>query len=527
MDIQALRARALETKKRKRLRPETSTPPVLRVKDDLEEGEIDDAAAAPTGQAATNGRLRTSTLAAGNEHASAPAPPGLPRAPSAPPSPPASYAAVREQSKQVVAELLSYGVPPAYLLSIGISPQTLSTSFRDLDVDVALPFPSDTAAASVASNDRASETVGSANQSSEPTPVPGGVDLTALEARKREELLARKAALLARNRQHAQSLESELDSLFSAAPAMSSSDEATSPIQAAPEDAAAAATAPGSGRKKRQQKRTRKKRRLDASAAPFAPDTAGRLQTTLPALTAQAVHDLRESIDHTEEVVNTPQGGPFASEGPHASTSLAASSSHLAMRSSRPTRSRPTATEFEHDPAVRLSSNSLMRGRTGRAFIADEPVRMIIEISDDEDGSDDDGPPPDERNGSSSSRDLRHTQDQRENSETGRVDSSSRNAGPSPPSAAEDVGPEEIERRRQLQEKESAIRKMMERIAEIERRKKELGKGRPPDSAPMSRSASSDTAAVDKSAPPGSDTVSATDAPTEEVAEYNRRFDVQ
>ena len=61
MDIQALRARALETKKRKRVRPDTPTAPSLRADDDLEEGEIDDGAPVaetPTYTTATNGHDR-------------------------------------------------------------------------------------------------------------------------------------------------------------------------------------------------------------------------------------------------------------------------------------------------------------------------------------------------------------------------------------------------------------------------------------------------------------------------------------
>lgn len=441
--------------------------------------------------------------------------------------PSADAAAVREQSKRVIAELLSYGVPPAYLLSIGISPLTLSASFHDLDLDVALPAAPDAASSPVLPyHDRAPDVVArSAAQSLEPAPAPAALDLAALEARKREELLARKAALLARNRLHAQSLETELDSLFSSTPATSSLDESSpatsSRLPASEEPAAVVAVQQASGPKKRPQKRARKKRRLDALAEPFAPDTTRAVQATSPPLTAQAVHDLRESIDHTEEVVNTPQGGPFASEDLQASASLAASSSHLAARSSHRTRTRPIATEFEHDPTVRLSSNSLMRGRTGRAFIAEEPVRMIIEISDDEDDSDEDGQ---QRGGQSPVATDPHRHPARlareghESSGSGEPENPPpRSTGPLPLDAPADADPKEAERRRQLLEKESAIRKMMNRIAEIERRKKELGKGRPSDSASMSRSASTDAVQVGQSTPPPSMTIPAADASEEDA----------
>lgn len=41
---------------------------------------------------------------------------------------------VKEQSKQIIAELLSYGVPPDYLLSIGISRDILEISCASLPV---------------------------------------------------------------------------------------------------------------------------------------------------------------------------------------------------------------------------------------------------------------------------------------------------------------------------------------------------------------------------------------------------------
>lgn len=324
-------------------------------------------------------------------------------------------------------------------------------------------------------------------------------DFTALEARKREELLARKAALIARNQQHAQSLESELDSLFSAAPA---------PVLPAPDTASPTASpklspvddsvaVPAFAKRKTAQKQTlaQKKRRLDASAESFTPTRTEAADTVSPKLTAQAVHDLRESLDHTEEVVNTPQGGPFASTssgGLHTSTSLAASSSQPQGRYPGASRSRPIATEFEHEPAVSLSSTSLLRGRNGRSFIADEPVRMVIEISDDEDDWDDDGQQPD-----ADSSDSQSGPSRQKSSETEQTDPSPRLTGPLTPSAADNTtAMREMERIRQLQEKESAIKIMMERIAEIERRKRDLAKGRSSDSASMSRTSSAGAAQV-------------------------------
>ena len=529
MDIQALRARALETKKRKRVRPDTPTAPSLRADDDLEEGEIDDGALVnqtPTYTTALNGddRVRavevqrtSSATASVNEHA-APTPPSVRPGSSIVPGTGQSSsaarsvcervatdahcaaAAVREESKRVITELLSYGVLPAYLLSIGVSHRTLSMCFRDLNLDIVLPDASEAGMLPSAWNEPAADPLARSTHGVQQSPPTASTraDLTALEARKREELLARKAALLARNQQHAQSLESELDSLFSAAPALPAPDAAspTASPNLSPADDSVAIPASAKRKTAQQQTLAQKKRRLDASAESFTPNRMEATDTAAPKLTAQAVHDLRESLDHTEEVVNTPQGGPFASTssgGLHTSASLAASSSSQPRGwYSAAGRPRPSATEFEHEPTVPLSSTSLLRGRNGRAFIADEPVRMVIEISDDEDDSDDDGRQPNADSPDSHFGPSRH-----KSSETEQIDPSPRVTGPLTPTAADNANStKETERIRQLQEKETAIKMMMERIAEIERRKKDLAKGRSSDSASMSRTSSVDAAQI-------------------------------
>ncbi|GAA5982540.1 hypothetical protein JCM10908_006691 [Rhodotorula pacifica] len=510
MDIQALRARALETKKRKRLRPENTTTPVLRLDVDLEEGEIDDVASPmqPTpspvpdrhAQAVADVSSTRAASAAGpapvDEYASGPsAVPSTSRGAFNPTSIPTG---VKDESKRVIAELLSYGVPPAYLLSIGVSHLLLSTSFRELRLGIALPPASDVTPPleplARASQGLAAPAAGVDTSRA----TAAGHDFAALEAQKREELLARKAALLARNQQHALSLESELDSLFSATLAPQDSDDSSPPTYVstiAADDADATALA--KRKKRQQQKWARKKRRLEATAEAFTPASARTEDTPVSLVSAQAVHDLRESLDHTEEVVSVPQGGPFATDGTLRHASLAASSSQPATRHSAPgqPRSRPIATEFEHDPTVRLSSNSLMRGRNGRAFIADVPVRMVIDISDNDDGeSDEDDQRNAERASGAVEAGLHPTLPSRNPAATDADPSTaaSQLAVLSPRSAAtaEDTSPEEMERRRQLQEKEMAIKAMMERIAEIERRKKDMAKGRTPEHTPMTRSVS-------------------------------------
>ena len=117
---------------------------------------------------------------------------------------------------------------------------------------------------------------------------------------------------------------------------------------------------------------------------------------------------------------------------------------------------------------------------------------MVIEISDDEDDWDDDGQQPD-----ADSSDSQSGPSRQKSSETEQTDPSPRLTGPLTPSAADNTtAMREMERIRQLQEKESAIKIMMERIAEIERRKRDLAKGRSSDSASMSRTSSAGAAQV-------------------------------
>ncbi|POY74938.1 hypothetical protein BMF94_1914 [Rhodotorula taiwanensis] len=511
MDIEALRARALETKKRKRTRPDAaqsgaSATPVVVTLDDLEEGEIDDDG--PPAPASANVPFTSLSTAYRAGTAAAPslvsAPgntTGLP--PSLDAATAATATAVKEQSKRVIAELLSYGVPPAYLVSIGVSRQLLAVAFNELGLHLALPaLPPSPSALPTPAVAPTSATLGAPHS---PLTLTADAKLADLEAQKRQELLARKAALLARNQQSAQSLESELESLFSAGPIGShhAPDLEDGPEVDPVEAAAAAALA--KRKKKQQLKWARKKRKLDAAAEPFDPagsgDVGGNLFSSLQDGRAQAIHDLRESLDHTEELVDVPPEGPFAStsSGTGTSSLSAASTSRFLEPSSGNAPRRPTATEFEHDPTVRLSTNSLMKGRRGRAFIADEPVRMVIDISDTEDEGDDDDDDRDGQRESSNERTTAATSSMTGTAASTRAPTlaSSRRSPPEPnrsrqgsPSNGTDKLAAETARRQQLEEKENAIKRMMERIAEIERRKKDGSKERGTASTSMSRTPS-------------------------------------
>ncbi|BGP43758.1 hypothetical protein JCM10449v2_007815 [Rhodotorula kratochvilovae] len=438
MDLDALRKAALSSKKRKR----TPQPAHLAPDDDeREEGEIDDDPAPPRPLA---------PLPAEDppyQHYSDPYTHLHPAA--YPPTPAdghinsASLHAVKEESKRIIAELLSYGVPPDYLLSIGISRDILQISFHELGLSLSLPplYPSSQAPYSLPSNSLSVHAHPFTPRSSN-SPAPDA-DLTALEALKRQELLARKAALKARNAQSAQSLESELEGLFSA-----TSSAAPSPAPASPT---------GKGKKK---KRERKKRKTSASSP------------------AQKVHDLREAIDHTEEVVDVPSPGPFASApAASASSSIAAASTRSTASFAAPsTRTRPLATDFEAEPASVLPPPSGARGAYGggaggMGFLAGAggEGRMVIDLSDSDESGDEDGG---EEGGSSPAAGEAALP----STSTGASASAPASKAPSPVVA--DAA--EVERKTRLEEKEREIQRMMARIAEMERRKKE-GKGKKPE----------------------------------------------
>ncbi|GJN94084.1 hypothetical protein Rhopal_007148-T1 [Rhodotorula paludigena] len=480
MDLDALRKAALSSKKRK-------PPPARPDDDEREEGEIDDddppAPLAPLH----------------DTHAEPPVYPSPPYAHAHAPlhvqgaSPavlaPHNLHSVKEQSKQIIAELLSYGVPPDYLLSIGISRDILEISFHELNLPLHLPpvdpspvFAPALPPALARPIPLSAATAHPFIPSSPTAPFVPTEDLAALEALKRQELVARKQALSARNLERAQNLEHELDSLFSSA--------ASTP--APPDEIADRSGASQGGlsiaERKKAKKRERKRRKLAAASQAVAEPAV-----EAPAGTsdmAELVHDLRESIDHTEEVVDVPSPGPFAPTSSFSAprAPLNGTAASVAAISSRPSssavathRPRPLATDLEAEPTTVLPAALIGRsyhGSSASSYPHGAPSflpntsdsTMIIELSD----SDDDG----DAEGAADERDV----EMRDGSAPAVLPSvaastSASRSSKSPtvavanPPAAPDAA--EQERKRRLEEKEREIQRMMERIADMERRKKE------------------------------------------------------
>ncbi|CDR49678.1 RHTO0S29e01376g1_1 [Rhodotorula toruloides] len=419
--------------------------------DDREEGEIDDEGDEERAGAEGAHAAQTVTVADTG--------PGRP--PTATPALSTSaLLAVKDQSKQIIAELLTYGVSPEYLLSVGVSRDILEISFHELNLDLAVPtvapqafpyFPPLATSLSAHATPFTPRSPLSPGRTASPPPV--NPELAALEAQKRQQLLARKAALLARKQQ--QALESDVDALFAAAPSPATS-------------SASAVT-----KETRSARRNRKKRKLMA---------------------AQAVHDLRESVDHTEETVDVPSPGPFvvaanAEAGPSSRYNSVARSSAQPTSTFVPTSvaGRPKATDLEGEPAHAMSSASLTKGHAAPAYIASASTRMIIELSDDEseeeeeqagDGADEEmrDSTPSTSNSNLPSPSLAPSQPSRRSSRPpgGEADQAAAAAAAAEAAArAAKAELDERERKHRLEAKEREIRRMMERIAEMERRKKE------------------------------------------------------
>jgi len=280
------------------------------------------------------------------------------------------------------------------------------------------------------------------------------VDYDALEQEKRQKLLARKAALKARNQRQAQSLESELESLFASAPPSvpDSVDEGGERDDLARDDGEGIAP-------------------LDLEPSAKRPRHSYAPHHTSP----DYVHSLRDSIDHTEEIVEQPISGPFAYNPSFAYPS------HNGNNSNNPTSSRrPVATDLEHLPSQRLSQTALSRQRIVGGFAGSlfngglaSSESMVIDISDDEE---DDGVVAT----TESAADVDMNSANNDESRSSRLPSpdNARLTIPSIPpnnskgasSTAAQVG--EILRKRQLEEKELEIQKIMDRIKDMEERKK-------------------------------------------------------
>ncbi|BGP03761.1 hypothetical protein NBRC10513v2_007495 [Rhodotorula toruloides] len=437
------------------------TPHVAALDDDREEGEIDDDSGGG-GVAEGAGSAQAAAVADTG--------PGRP-ATTTPALSTSALLAVKEQSKQIIAELLTYGVSPEYLLSVGVSRDILEISFHELNLDLSVPtvapqafpyFPPLATSLSAHATPFTPRSPLSPGRTASPPPV--NPELAALEAQKRQQLLARKAALLARKQQ--QALESDVDALFAAAPSPASSSAATKETRSA--------------------RRNRKKRKLMA---------------------AQAVHDLRESVDHTEETVDVPSPGPFvvsanAEVGPSSRYNSVARSSAQPTSTFVPTSvaGRPKATDLEGEPAHAMSSASLSKGHAAPAYIASASTRMIIELSDDEseeeeqagDGADEEmrDSTPSTSSGNIPSPSLAPSQPSRRSSRppAGEADQAAAAAAAAEAAArAAKAELDERERKHRLEAKEREIQRMMERIAEMERRKKEAGskKGESASPAPQ------------------------------------------
>lgn len=137
---------------------------------------------------------------------------------------------IRDEATQVIRQLLNYGVSPEYLVDYGVSKDIIAIAFHELGL-LLPPHLAHLAASSPPYNPLAADSIRPAinpnfkpqvsasppppDSSYIPPPPPptDSAELMATEARKKEELLARKRALAGRNAEKADSF---LDTLFSA-----------------------------------------------------------------------------------------------------------------------------------------------------------------------------------------------------------------------------------------------------------------------------------------------------------------------
>ncbi|GAA5877050.1 hypothetical protein JCM8547_007293 [Rhodosporidiobolus lusitaniae] len=416
MDLQALRAKALQTKNRKRALAALRKP---LDDDEREEGELEDDPSPPAPSSLVH-PAGAPVQGAGADAAYGAPPLAVPPVPYLSPQ---ALHAIKEESKAIIAELLTYGVPPDYLLSIGVSRDILEISIHELNLDLSFPLPPapfppalvSTNATPFIDSSIASPAI-SPVQSTAVLPAPApSADLPSLEARKRAELLARKAALSARNQKRAQSLESELENLFSSAAPVAASSVSPGPPDGEPD---------------------RKRPKLRSSAS--------------------AISSLREAVEHTEEVVDVPEDGPFASQSASGATSVAVSSAR-ANGAALPPGRRPVATDFEADATIKMSAQALAAQRVA-AYLPRESTSMIIELSDDEDSVAGDGDVEMEDGAGAHA------------AKPSRVGSTT---SPSPvdASASSLSSASEDQRKHDLEEKNRELQRLKDRIAALERKK--------------------------------------------------------
>ncbi|ORY82909.1 hypothetical protein BCR35DRAFT_303534 [Leucosporidium creatinivorum] len=436
MNLDSLRLAALSSKRQRKLQ-------------EVEEGEIDsNSTTAPTPTTNDSPRLsprpveppttRHDSPSLPTQFATSPPPVHLF---SPPPVPPTQVHAIKEESKGIIAQLISYGVTPDYLLSVGVSRDIIDISFHELGLAppsfapvapaVNPKFRRGTAPdqpyGSSASLDY--ESYGVRHTSPPPAHLlpPPNPDLALIEARKREELfalvearkreelLARMAANAARNKQKAMSLESELDSLFasasSAPPVKIESDEEEGELMDVD---------------------TVREAEVDSEANLGA---------------------LRDSLAHTEEIVNVPATGPFGAE---------------VERQTRAFGRRPVAVDFEAEPTISLPPTST------RSYVSDMPVKMVIDLSESESEEEED------EEGEGEGEGEKHSGGRSNGDAAGGVQDgvasaagAGENGGKAPEGgqAVAMTGGADTEAKRKLEEKELEIKRIMDRIAKMEKKK--------------------------------------------------------
>ncbi|GAA5963159.1 hypothetical protein JCM3765_003629 [Sporobolomyces pararoseus] len=380
--------------------------------------------------------------------------------------------AIKEECKGIISQLLSYGIPPDYMLSIGVSREILKLAFFELHLDLNLIPPSPNLSAQSTPFEPSSNL--SALDNHQEAEV---ISLEALEQEKRKKLFAKKAALKLRNQRQAQNLESELETLFSSFPPQ----DVTMNIQPVEEeeeedgdtgtlDSRKQSPLEEGGVEEPLAKRPRH------SLLPPPPHS-----TSTSSSDAEHLHSLRESIDHTEETVEIPPTGPFAYNPSFAHHSQLPPPPPSSSSTSR--NGRPRATDLEHLPAQRLSENALSRqkivgGFGGSLFNGNNGNNvgdsLIIEISDEEDEGEFE-----ETATTTETEQVQSSIPSRTHSPSNlvRIPSSIVPPNPSASSKAAQVG--EILRQRQLLEKELEIKKIMEKIKDMESRKKRGGSSTP------------------------------------------------
>ncbi|KAK4702227.1 hypothetical protein P7C70_g3995, partial [Phenoliferia sp. Uapishka_3] len=306
VDLSALRAAALKSKKRKQQQAEAAVAAAaaaaaVAVADDveMEEGEIEEDTVPATSLAPLPLYLPPSPPP--------PPPPQVTYIPPNPQPPPLSFGssnvqAIREEAKEIIGQLLTFGVSAEYLMSVGISQDIVAIAFHELGfrlpphlAHLAPPppphyvYPAEMVAMKSRQNSLAADPPllqrfrspspqrELVRYDSPPVPEINHSLLAEMEARTRHQLMERKAALAARNAEQAQLLQDELErTLFSNFTAPPSRAESLEDYEEDDVDSSSKEVAPSAD---------------EASAA--------------------TVGQLRAAVDSSDQVVYAPSGGPF------------------------------------------------------------------------------------------------------------------------------------------------------------------------------------------------------------------------